>query len=102
MSPVTGVPQSPSVVGGASAGFPSTPGVSPTNNFTYATRFAPSGQISSLNLGTVAGFGKLFSSGGQILMGFANEVAFNFLGKNPQTPTVLSALPISFVQPLLL
>ena len=67
----------------------------------YATRFSPNGQISTLNLGTVAGFGKLFSTGGQLLMGFANEVMFNFAGKNPQQPTVISALPISFVQPLL-
>ena len=52
-------------------------------------------------MGTVAGFGKLFNSGGQLLMGFANEVAFNFLNKNPAQPTVISALPISFVQPLL-
>ena len=57
--------------------------------------------MSSLNLGTVAGFGKLFSTGGQILMGFANELAFNFLSKTPYQPTVMSALPISFVQPLL-
>jgi len=98
MSPVTGVPQTGGI---GSPSFPSTPGVSTANSFNYATRFSPTGQISSLNLGTVAGFGKLFSSGGQILMGFANEVAFNFLGKNPQTPTVFSALPISFVQPLL-
>jgi hypothetical protein len=28
-------------------------------------------------------------------------VAFNFLSKNPERPTVISALPISFVQPLL-
>ena len=69
--------------------------------YTYATRYGPNGQISALNLGTVAGFGKLFNSGGQLLMGFANEVAFNFLNKNPAQPTVISALPISFVQPLL-
>jgi len=100
MSPVTGVPTGPGT-NGFGAGFPSTPGVNTSNNFTYATRFSPGGQVSTLNLGTVAGFGKLFSSGGQLLMGFANEVAFNFIGKNPQQPTVLSALPISFVQPLL-
>ena len=63
--------------------------------------FRPAGQVSTLNLGTVAGFGKLFSTGGQLLMGFANQVLFNFAGKNPQQPTVISALPISFVQPLL-
>ena len=34
-------------------------------------------------------------------MGFANELMFNFAGKNPQQPNVISALPISFVQPLL-
>jgi len=83
------------------AGFPSTPGVNTSNSFNYATRFSPTGQVSTLNMGTVAGYGKLFSSGGQLLMGFANEVAFNFLSKNPQQPTVISSLPISFMQPLL-
>ena len=97
---VTGVPQNGSGAGGS---FPSTPGVvsTPGLGYNYATRYGPNGQISALNIGTVAGFGKLFSSGGQLLMGFANEVAFNFLNKNPQQPTVISALPISFVQPLL-
>jgi hypothetical protein len=97
MSPLTGVPQN----NGAGGSFPSSPGLITTNAFNYATRFSPTGQVSTLNLGTVAGFGKLFSSGGQLLMGFANEVAFNFLSKNPQQPTVISALPISFMQPLL-
>jgi hypothetical protein len=100
LSPVTG-PLSPGVTGGATASFPSTPGVSTTNTFNYATRFSPNGQISTLNMGTVAGFGKLFSTGGQLVMGFANELLFNFVGKNPAQPTVVSALPISFVQPLL-
>src|SRR5262249_25115932 len=97
----TAVPQTQGTVAGI--GLPSTPGVvtGSGGNFTYATRFAPNGQISALNIGTVAGFGKLFSTGGQLLMGFANEVAFNFLSKNPAQPTVISALPISFVQPLL-
>jgi hypothetical protein len=98
---VTPVPQTQGAGPGAS--FPPTPGVVAGSgvNFNYATRYGPNGQISALNLGTVAGFGKLFSSGGQLLMGFANEVAFNFLNKNPAQPTVISALPISFVQPLL-
>jgi hypothetical protein len=100
MSPLTSF-VTPQVTGGASAGLPSTPGVSTANTFTYATRFAPTGQVSTLNLGTVAGVGKLFSTGGQLVMGFANEVLFNFVGKNPRQPTVVSALPISFVQPLL-
>ena len=98
MSPLT----SPLTPGGGSAGFPSTAGVSTANQFNYATRgFSPNGQISTLNLGTIAGFGKAFSTGGQLLMGFANELLFNFAGKNPQQPTVISALPISFTQPLL-
>jgi hypothetical protein len=97
LSPLTGVPQN----NGAGGQLPSVPGVITSNTFTYATRYAPTGQVSTLNIGTVAGFGKLFSTGGQLLMGFANEVAFNFLSKNPQQPTVISALPISFMQPLL-
>jgi hypothetical protein len=101
MSPLTGVPQTFGASQVAGAGFPPTPGLTTANTFTYATRFSPSGQVSVLNMGTIAGFGKLFSSGGQLLMGFANQVAFNFVGKNPAQPTVISALPISFVQPLL-
>jgi Outer membrane efflux protein len=101
LSPVTSPLAPGGITGGVSAGFPSTPGVSTANTFTYATRFSPNGQISTLNMGTVAGVGKLFSTGGQLVMGFANEVLFNFVGKNPQQPTVISALPISFVQPLL-
>jgi hypothetical protein len=103
MSPTTGVPQTggvqsagTSIGGGSFAG-----GINYPNAFTYATRFSPTGQLSTLNLGTVAGVGKLFNSGGQLLMGFASELIFNFAGKNPRQPTVLSALPISFIQPLL-
>src|SRR5262249_18340625 len=75
--------------GGGSGSFPSTPGVvtNPGLAFNYTTRFGPGGQASTLNLGTVAGFGKLFSTGGQLLMGFANELAFNFFGKNAGQPT---------------
>jgi hypothetical protein len=101
MSPTTAVPQTNGASQAFGASFPATPGVITSNTFTYATRFSPTGQVSALNLGTIAGFGKLFSSGGQLLMGFANEVVFNFVGRNPAQPTVISALPISFVQPLL-
>jgi hypothetical protein len=100
LSPITS-PLTPGVLGGATAGFPSTPGVNTTSTFSYATRFSPTGQVSTLNMGTVAGFGKLFSSGGQLLMGFANQLLFNFTGKNSMQPTVVSSLPISFMQPLL-
>ncbi len=54
LSPVTS-PLTPGVLGGANAGFPSTPGVATTNTFTYATRFSPAGQVSTLNLGTGRG-----------------------------------------------
>ena len=77
------------------------PGLNPGNQFNYATRFAPGGQVSNLSLGEVAGVGKLFNSGGQLLAGFANQVVFNFVGKNPIQPTVQSSLPLTFVQPFL-
>lgn len=77
------------------------PGLNPGNQFNYATRFAPGGQISNLQLSEVAGVGKLLNSGGQLLAGFANQVVFNFVGKNPIQPTVQSALPLTFVQPFL-
>ena len=103
MSPQTGVPQTGGAGGGGTniGGGSFAGGVNYPNSFNYATRFSPTGQVSTLNLGTIAGVGKLFNSGGQLLMGFASELVFNFAGKNPQQPTVLSALPISFVQPLL-
>ena len=62
---------------------------------------SPGGQVSTLTTGEVAGMGKAFSTGGQLLMGFANQVVFNFVGKNPIQPTVQSSLPLSFVQPFL-
>ena len=34
-------------------------------------------------------------------MGFANQLVFNFVGKNPIQPTVQSSLPLTFVQPFL-
>ena len=55
----------------------------------------------TLQLGEIAGYGKLLNSGGQLLMGFANQIVFNFVGKNPIQPTVQSSLPLSFVQPFL-
>ncbi len=77
------------------------PGVSPINQWLYQTRTAPGGQISTLTMGEVAGFGKLFNSGGQLLAGFANQLVFNFVGKNPIQPTVQSSLPLTFMQPFL-
>jgi hypothetical protein len=105
LSPTTGVPQtggsggSGTSIGGGS--FAPATGLSTANSFSYSTRFAPTGQVSTMNIGTVAGMGKLFNSGAQMLLGFASELVFNFAGKNPTQPTVLSSLPFSFVQPLL-
>src|SRR5208337_3219180 len=59
------------------------------------------GQISSLTLGEIAGMGKLLNSGGQLLAGFANQLVFNFVGKNPIQPQVQSSLPLTFMQPFL-
>lgn len=84
--------------GAINSGFP---GTNPSNVFTYRTKYAPGGQLSALNMGAVAGVGKLFSTGGQLLAGFANQLVFNFVGKTPIQPTVQSSLPLTFVQPLL-
>ena len=80
------------------AGFPA---LNPLNQFVYQTRRAPGGQVSTLQLSEIAGYGKLFQSGGRLLMGFANQVVFNFVGQNPVQPTVQSSLPLTFVQPFL-
>src|SRR5271157_3856276 len=91
------------------AGFP---GLNPINQFLYHARLSPGGQIyhtqgslggqmSSLTLGEVAGMGKLLNSGGQLLMGFANQLVFNFVGKNRIQTSVESSLPLSFMQPFL-
>ena len=98
MSPLTSPTIGP---GGSSAGFPLVSPLNPINQFLYQTRTAPGGQISSLSLGEIAGMGKLLNSGGELLMGFANQVVFNFVGKNPIQPTVQSSLPLTFMQPFL-
>jgi len=70
------------------------------NSFNYSTRETGQ-QISNLNIGTMAGFGKLFDSGAKLIAGFANQVVFNFIGKNSFQPTVRSYLPLTLVQPFL-
>lgn len=96
MSPIT-APLSQGGAGGPGGGFP---GLNPANRFTYATR-ATGTPVSALSIGTVAGVGKAFSAGGKLVMGFANQVVFNFIGKHSAQPTVNSSLPLSFVQPFL-
>jgi hypothetical protein len=90
LSPVTGV---------LGSGFPAS-NVNQTNAFLYRTRETGS-PASTLNIGTIAGVGKAFSSGAKLLTGFANQVAFNFLGKNSAMPTVQSSLPLTLIQPFL-
>ena len=115
LSPLTGAAQKGSVIGptpiapfgsgssvptGGALGGGGFAGSNPPNNFNYATR-ATGFPASNLSIGTVAGVGKVFSTGGQLLLGFANQVVFNFIGKNSKQPSVQSSLPLTFVQPFL-
>ena len=72
-----------------------------SNSFLYRTRAAPGGQASILNLGEVAGVGKVFFNGVRLLTGFANQVVFNFTGRNVRQPSIQSALPLTLALPLL-
>ena len=85
---------------GTSAG---TPGPNFQNSFLYRTNEVQGGnsQTSTLSLGTLLGFGKALSFGGNILAGFANQVVFNFTGSNPIQPRIQSVLPLNYVQPFL-
>ncbi len=74
--------------------------VSPVNAFNYNTR-ASGNQLSTLNIGTVAGVGKLFDNGARVLASFANSLVFNFVGRNPAQPSVKSYLPIQALVPFL-
>src|SRR5262249_26316148 len=81
MSPVTpggGSGLGSSLSGVSPGGGASIPPPNPVNSFIYRTREAPGGETSTLNLGTVAGFGKLFTYGTRVLGSFANQVTFNF------------------------
>ncbi|HMB02191.1 MAG TPA: hypothetical protein VKP69_00450 [Isosphaeraceae bacterium] len=95
LSPLTGV----GLGGGPSpgGGFPT---ANPINQFLYRTR-ETGAPASTLSIGTVAGFGKVLNSGARLVAGFANQVVFNFIGKNSIQPVVNSSLPLSLVQPFL-
>jgi hypothetical protein len=99
LSPVTGVINQSFATGGAPGGFP-TSNINSSTQFIYRTRETGT-PASTLNIGTIAGFGKAFNSGAKLLAGFANQVVFNFIGKNAFQPTVQSALPLTIVQPFL-
>jgi hypothetical protein len=75
----------------------------PANSYLYRTNEVLGGTTgtSTLQLGTVAGVGKLFSFGSTFLVGLANQIVFNFTGSNPIQPTVTSTLPIQFAVPFL-
>ena len=62
LSPTTAVPQG---LANVPAAFP---GTTTTNIFNYATKETGQ-QVSTLNIGTVAGVGKVFSSGARLLAG---------------------------------
>ena len=95
LSPTTAVGGNGASVGGGIG-----PAVSPANSFLYNTRETGS-QLSTLNMGTVAGVGKLFDNGTRVLASFANSIVFNFVGRNPAQPTVKSFLPIQAIVPFL-
>jgi hypothetical protein len=95
LSPLTGV----ALGGGPSLGGGFPPPVT-INSFNYRT-IATGSPLSNLNIGTIAGVGKVFNTGARLLMGFANQVVFNFLGHNSRQPTVTSTLPLTLVQPFL-
>jgi len=97
LSPQTGIAGAGA---GGGAGGGSLPAVLPANSFLYTTRGTGS-QTSGLNIGTVAGVGKLFDNGSKVLLSFANQLVFNFVGKNPLQPTVKSFLPFSALVPFL-
>ncbi|MBV8267665.1 MAG: hypothetical protein JO252_15170, partial [Planctomycetaceae bacterium] len=95
LSPLTGV----ALGGGPSLGGGFPPPV-PVNSFNYQT-IATGSPLSNLNIGTIAGVGKVFNDGARLLMGYANQVVFNFLGHNSRQPTVTSALPLTLMLPFL-
>ena len=96
LSPLTGVAP------GGGPGAPAAASRARSRSTSSSTgRARPARRLSTLNLGTVAGVGKVFNTGGRLLAGFANQVVFNFIGKNSSQPTVQSFLPLTLVQPFL-
>jgi hypothetical protein len=87
---------SPSTVpraGGSPANFP--------NSFLYRTLEAPGGQASTISQGQVAGVGKVFMSGMNVVTAFASQTVLNLTGSTPLQPQVQSVIPITMVQPFL-
>ena len=97
---VAGLTPSTGIAGAGTTNGGRLPAVTGPNSFIYNTRGTGS-QSSGLNISTVAGVGKLFDNGAQVLLSFANQLVFNFVGKNPMQPTVHSFLPFQAVVPFL-
>lgn len=87
------------VVGGLGMTFPAA-GVNPQDVFSYSTH-ATGAPASTLSIGTVAGFGKVFQNGMSLAAGFANQVVFNFFGHDSKQPRVQSFLPLNLMMPFL-
>ncbi len=87
LSPTTGVPQTGGAGGtGAAIGggsFATATGLSTANSWTYATRFAPTGQVSTMNIGTVAGMGKLFNTRRPAPAGVRQRAGLQLRGQEP-------------------
>ncbi|MBI1324146.1 hypothetical protein GC170_13310 [bacterium] len=79
--------------GGSPANFP--------NSFLYRTLEAPGGQSSVISQGQVAGVGKVFMSGMNVVTAFASQTVINLTGATPLQPQVQSIIPITIVQPFL-
>jgi hypothetical protein len=97
---IAGLSPTTAIAGNGSSGGGILPTQNPANSFLYTTRGTGS-QTSTLNYGTVVGVGKLFDNGAKVLASFANQLVFNFVGKNPMQPTVKSYLPVQAVVPFL-
>ena len=90
---------SPGALGGLPLAFPAA-GISPATAFNYSTH-ATGAPASTLSIGTVAGFGKVFQNGMDLAAGFANQVVFNFFGHDSKQPRVQSFLPLTLMMPFL-
>jgi Outer membrane efflux protein len=97
---IAGLSPTTAIAGAGSASGGILPTQIPANSYLNTTRGTGS-QTSTLNYGTVVGVGKMFDNGAKVLASFANQLVFNFVGKNPMQPTVKSFIPVQAVVPFL-
>ncbi|WP_169979709.1 TolC family protein [Tautonia rosea] len=89
----------PQFAAGASPGGPTFGGFTgpnPGNSYLYRTQETGT-PASLLNVGTLAGFGKLLSFGTSVTGNFANQTVINFGGPNAVSTTSQSFLPLNIV-----